>query len=167
MKNNRSKTILISATISLVIAIILFVFSFYLLKNINTKSSILSKEIAQRELERENISQFKKIIKDTEEKHAQIDSFIIENTEVDQFVSALEQEGDKLGVPINIGGVNLSNANQNRLVVLFDADGSFESLTKLLWIIENMPYKIEIKSASLRAGEKNWTLNVNIELAIK
>lgn len=168
MGNKKTKTVFIFSVISMVIAGGLFFMAFYFTKKINKEASALGLELAQRVSERENISQFKKIIKDTEEKHSQVDSFIVDSDNIDKFVGALEAEGDKLGLAVDINGVNISISNQQRLVVIFDATGSFESIMKLVWVIENMPYGIDIKNANIQVGELGaWTLNANLEVVIK
>lgn len=162
----KNTNILLSISITLsVLSLVVFFLVFNIIKNKDKNASDLSIKIQEKITEEENLLQFKNVIKETNEKHQILKSYVVDQGKIDEFVAFLEAQGDAVLVPIDIKNVEISKTDPNILAVLFDGEGAFENIIHLIWVIDNAPYKITLKNIHLTAvPDFKWLFNANIEV---
>lgn len=147
------------------ISVGMFVFAFRVIKHKNQYASALTQTIQQKIIEEENILESKNIIAETKQKHDTLKSFIVDQDKIDEFATYIEAQGDAVGIAVNIRNVEISPMNPNILSLTFDGIGNFEDVTRLLWIIENSPYKISVHNVSMASSvTSKWQVSVKIEV---
>jgi hypothetical protein len=162
---NKNTYILLGASIlSTFVAGGLIFLAYTSIQKKNTQAVVLSQNIQLKLIEQENLTQFKNVIKETNEKHQILKSYIVDQDRIDELVIYLESKGDSLGVPIEIKNVEILNTKANTIAITFDGEGDFGNLMNLVWVIENLPYNVEISSFSVNSDLLGgWKINMKLE----
>lgn len=147
------------------LAVGVFVFTFSVIRNKNQHASALAQTIKENLDKEENILQYTKIIEDTKEKHELLKSYIVNQNQIGEFVTYLENQGIETDVSVKISQVALSLTDPNILIIDLEGEGNFSDTVRLLSRIENAPYKIKIVSVAL-SGLKTvgWQSSIQIEV---
>ena len=140
-------------------------FAFRFISSKNLKAVELSTSIQEKINQQENLTKFKKVIQETNEKNALLKSYIVEQDRIDQLVTFLETKGDSVNVPIQIKNVDVSTTKQNTISLSFDGEGTFANVMNLVWIMENLPYSVNIDSLSISSDSSGkWKLNMKLDV---
>ena len=165
MPQKRTYILLSISIITTVCAALFVFFAFRFISNKNLQAVELSKNIQEKINQEENLTKFKKVIQETNEKNALLKSYIVDQDRIDQLVTYLEAKGDSVGVPIQIKNVDVSTINPNTISLSFDGEGAFSNVMNLVWIMENLPYSVNINSISLSSDASGkWKLNMKLDV---
>lgn len=164
MTNKHTYILLAISIFSTLVAGTLIFFMFISINKKNAEAVILAQKIQIKLIEQENLTQFKHVIKETNEKHQILKSYIVDQERIDELVTYLEAVGDSVGVPIEIKNVEILNTKSNTIAVTFEGEGAFGSLMNLVWVMENLPYNLEINSFSVNSDlVGTWKINIKLE----
>lgn len=112
----------------------------------------------QTEEEQKQFASLEKLALDTAEDRARLESYIVPEQNVIEFLSTLEGVVRARGATPEVRSINTQpHTNQNiveELVVTMGISGSSEKLTQALRAIERMPYQIRIENLSMRGSRE-------------
>ncbi len=164
MTNKRTHILLGVSIASTLVAGGLIFFAFSTINKKNAEAVVLSQKIQEKLTEQENLTKFKNVIKETNQKHEILKSYVVDQNRVDELVTYLEAIGDNVGIAIEIKNVEIPIAKPNTVLVAFDGVGTFGSLMNLVWIIENLPYNVDINSFAISSDSiGGWKMNIKLE----
>lgn len=160
----------------LILSIIFFIFSglvfIFLLREINNKREIsqLAEEKWQTEtLRRENTKALLNSIKIVEPQRLLLDTHFVQSSDIVPFLDTIEKIAKNVGAKTEITSVDIAKDNSS-LIVEINALGSFETIYKLILLLENFPYNLEFISVDIKNLDmdinKNpqWVANFQIKL---
>lgn len=157
--------IFIASIFASIVAVGLFVFTFVVIRNKNQHASALAQTIKENLDKEENIIEYTKIIEDTKEKHELLKSYIVNQNQIGEFATYLENQGAEVGIEVKISQVALSPTDPNILIVDLEGVGNFQNTIRLLSRVENAPYKVKIVGVSLSGLKSSgWQSNIQIEV---
>ncbi|MCC6323915.1 hypothetical protein IT400_03955 [Candidatus Nomurabacteria bacterium] len=165
MPQKRTYILLFISIFTTLIAVGMFLFAYNVIKHKNQYASALAQTIEEKITNEDNVQEFRKVIQDTKQKNELLKSFIVNQQKIDEFVAYLEAQGDIAKVPVNIRNVEISITDPSMLIVTFDGISNFENVIRLIWVIENAPYKINVKNVTFNnIMENKWQINMSIEV---
>lgn len=129
----------------------LYGFAVFMLQNLEIKLS-LEKESAARAqgevLARNNLA---RLIGDTEAERTQLQSYIIEQRDIIDFLTLVEALGRTEGATVSTASLNVTNKSDlfDELTVTIAASGNKEAVLHVLSLLEILPYKSHVQSASV------------------
>ncbi|OGI71357.1 hypothetical protein A3B84_00640 [Candidatus Nomurabacteria bacterium RIFCSPHIGHO2_02_FULL_35_13] len=166
---------------SLTFSIILFVFScfvfLFLYSNINNNKKAL--QLAQEKwqveaMRRENARSLANSIKAIESEKILLETHFIQSSDVVPFLDIIEKLSLEVGAKTEIISVDVKDSSS--LVVEVEALGNFETIYKLVLLLENSPYNLEFvlvdiqnsnpQNVSISKSNKNqqWMATFKIKL---
>jgi hypothetical protein len=161
---------------SLILSIIFFVFfSFvfvFLYKDINNKKEAI--QIAQEKWQteatrRENIKLLIDSVESIKTERTLLDTHFVQSSDVVPFLDTIEGLAKNVGANAEVISVDVVKDNSS-LVVQMSASGSFETIYKLILLLENSPYDLEfilVDIKNLNSSIKKipqWTATFQIKL---
>lgn len=167
---------------SLILSIIFFMISvfvfLFIYKSIvsNKETSQLAREKWQTEFaRRENTKSIADSMKIIESERVSLESHFVWNSNVVPFLDTIEKIAREAGTKADVTSVDPAE-NNSSLEIKMLASGSFETIYKLITLLENSPYNLEFISADLQntnaqnisAGKINkafqWTANLRVRV---
>lgn len=164
---------------SLILSILFFVFScfvfIFLYREVNSNKdmSTLAQEKWQTEaINRDNAKSLINSIKVVAPERALLETHFVQSSDVVPFLDTIEKLSKEAGTKAEVISVDVAKNNPS-LVVEMKAVGTFESIYKLILLLENSPYDLEFVSANIQSSntgysvsKKNsqWTANFQIRL---
>lgn len=158
------KQILIPAIIIAIVSIIIYILFFNNIKEKNKEISIITNEIdiaIQKEIELKSI---KNLIADTEDDREQLETYLIADDKIADFIEEIENLGRYAGADIEIMSVSISDNKYEGKVqdtvsellhLEFKADGKWSSVFRFFALMEKLPFKINISRANLEVIYKD------------
>lgn len=152
----------------------LYSYVFIDIKSKNEHTALLSEEIATMTREQDEIDNLKKTVAFTETKRSDLSTHFVDGSNPAPFLDAIENLGVSSDTVVVITSVEQPKQS-NTLGVSFLATGSFDSIYRLIRLLENLPYKIKIekvflsKKSSPQVDAKipvrqEWTANITFTL---
>jgi len=141
---------------SLILSIIFFLFScfifIFLYGNINKIKKTL--QIAQEQLQvetfqRDNVKSLVNSIKVIEAERTLLENHFIKSSDVVPFLDTIEKLAMNVGVQAEVVSVDLPKDNPS-MIVEMKALGNFESIYKLITLLENSQYETEFVSVNIQ-----------------
>lgn len=158
MNKKKTYTILILTFLFMAVSIIIFTLLFSLIKNKNQNSSLINLEINQKIEDKKNLSNLERTIKDTNSQREILQSYILNEKNIDKFIDWLELNGENMGTEVVVNSVNSIGA-KNALEVSLNINGDFNNVLKFIFFLENSNYKIDIKDLFLSKLKKQENEN--------
>jgi hypothetical protein len=115
------------------------------------------------DLELKNLKVLENFLLDTASQREEIASGFIGEGELINFIEDLEDAGNEWGAQVRVESAAFSDGGEAGSVPSFrlQASGSFQSLFRLMRVLENMPYEIDFQDLSLTKssgdGKDSWT----------
>lgn len=161
MKNIFQKKSLILSVIFFIISCIIFVF-LYTSTNNNKKISQTTQEKWQTEAtQRDNIKFIVRSIKTIAPERDLLETHFVQNSNVVPFLDTIEGLIKKVGFSKSeISSVEVDDAGAS-LFVEMRVVGSFESIYKLVTLLENSSYSLEFVSVDIRSTKIDGLINQN------
>jgi len=151
---------------SLILSIILFVFScfvfVFLYKDINNKKEISQQAQEKWQTEttrRKNTRSLVNSIKVIESERALLETHFVQGSDIVSFLNIIEKLAKEVKVKAEVVSVNITEDNSS-LMVEMKARGNFETIYKLVMLLENSPYSLEFTSVDIQnQNEENVSAN--------
>ena|SRR3989344_8614367 len=163
----------------LILSIIFFIFScfvflfLYKIINDNKKISQLAQEKWQTEdTRKENTKSIINLIKEIEPERILLETHFVQSSDVVPFLNTIEKLAAEVEAKVEVTSVNVENANSS-LMVEMEASGSFETIYKLIMLLENSPYDLEFVLVNIQSlntqdtstkKTSQWTANFKMRL---
>lgn len=151
--------IILSVTILFTI-VSLFVF-FFVLKQIKTKNEnalVAKQHLDEKNLQKKNFSNLERTIQETKEQREILNSYIVQEDQIDKFIGWLETQGEPFSARILVDSVS-HGKKENTLDVSLTTKGSFNSVLLFSYFLESSELKIEIEklflSKLIEEGDKD------------
>lgn len=168
MKTNTLNKIIFS--VILVVTVLIFdIFAITTTNNQIDKIIEIKKEIITESATARNLSDTKKKISELMIIDERINSILIQEDKIVNFISMVEQQSEELGVSIRIQKVDfngfddVNNKQLGELEMNFQVDGTWQQVTNFLNVVESLPYVVNIESLRLSTanieGVVGWTAN--------
>ncbi|KKQ87315.1 MAG: hypothetical protein UT09_C0017G0002 [Parcubacteria group bacterium GW2011_GWF2_38_8] len=145
----------------LLISILFFAFacflSVFLYRNISDNEKTLERIEAEWRTEathREDAEFLIRSIKSAENEKALLEAHFIKNPDIVPFLDLLEDSALEAKAEFEVASVNIME-NSSSLVVEMKASGTFETIYKLLLLLENSPYELEFASVDIQNQNLN------------
>lgn len=171
--------------ILLIMSILAFIVSvtayFIMYKNIVKQGSVTSKAHAELQYQNEMKKHEEDLVQlynNSEKDRQNINSIIISEDKIVDFIEAVENIGKQSGVEITISSINKENKDSkdaklknfnigNTITARVDAKGSFASIMKSLVLLENMPYQVYLNNILITTDATDSVGNGDINVPIK
>jgi hypothetical protein len=167
---------------SLIISIIFFMFSCFIfvslygnINDIKGRSQLAQEKWQTEATQRENAISLVNSIKAIEPERALLETHFIRSSDVVPLLDTIEKLAKEVGTDSEVVSVDVAG-NNSSLVVGMKTSGSFETIYKLIKLLENSPYDLEFTSADIQneniqavSANKNnkagqWTATFKIKL---
>jgi hypothetical protein len=130
------------------IMVILVVCSLFLLfnaiKNKNQQISTETKILQDKINEKNNINMFSAKISEIKDVQDSLNRYLIDPNKIDTFVGYLEEMGSQMGSDVSVEGVEVSPEINNMILFKLSIKGTFQSVSRMIALLENIPYQIDI-----------------------
>ena len=161
---------------SLILSIILFIFfSFvfiFLYKDINNKKEMI--QIAQERWQaeasrRENVKSLLNSVQSIKTERTLLDTHFVQSSDIVPFLDTIEELAKNVGANAEVISVDVAKDNLS-LVVQMSASGSFETIYRLILLLENSPYNLEFVLVDIKNLDSSikkipqWTATFQIKL---
>jgi len=165
MQINYHKKALIFSIIFFAFCCFVFFFVYQKIDSINKNSDKVLTEWQTEASKRDDIKSLNKSIKDIEEQKISLETHFADSADVVLFLNTIEGLGTAVGAKAEVTLVDVSKDEAN-LIVEMKASGTFESVYKLLMLLENSPYELEFNSVDIqKSGDsKIWNASFKIKL---
>ncbi len=155
LTNKKNSFLLFLGLIALAISIFGFIFTLNKVHYTNDEYNKLLDLEAERLSYESTRKQNAPIIKKAESYIPIISSYFASSSDPVAFVERLESIASTTGAKINLGNLNIEENKMGDVPVKFvklsfDASGSWSSIMKTLYVLENMPVKTLVQNVSLR-----------------
>ena len=124
-----------------------FVYFLNIIKNKNEHTSVVLSTLNKKIKDKENINTLEKKFYEIGEIKKKVSSYIVDTAQIDTFVEYLESIGTNNNVNFVVGSVETSKLTKNSVNVKVSIIGSFEDVTRAVFILENSPYYITVNSS--------------------
>jgi len=148
MKDNFEKTPFLFSTLILVLSVFAFL---ALYMKIAENNQVAEQAILDWETEldrREDIKSLERTLKSIEKEKFSFESHFADGSDIVPFLNTIEKSAGAVGADLEITSVD-APGDAEALFLEAKAKGSFESLYKLLSLLENSPYELELHYAYL------------------
>lgn len=160
-----------SIFISLIILIILIVVLFLLYNKIESNKLNYQDKETSWQIESQKRIQIKMLnnsISQIKNERGLLETHFAQSTDVVPFLNNLEETGSKIGARAEVAGVDISKDGKT-LNVELKISGKFESIYKLIMLIENSSYIMDIASVDMskenvKDKNANWKSSIKIKL---
>jgi len=99
-----------------------------------------------------------------EERATDIDklgSFFIEKSSIVDFIEMMEGASREVGVGFQLNSVDVE---KDELPIQFKIDGSWAEVVRMISLVENMPYKLNVDNVNLVNSDDGWTANMSVTI---
>jgi hypothetical protein len=151
MKNKlKTKNILAVVIVLNFILVGAYTYAFYMVKEKNKSASKVSGELEQYLSKEGVINLVKKSVKDTTNEREKLNSYFVSRDDIVKFTKKIESLGEIAGVNLTIMGLRTQGN-----ILFFDISswGSFRNLLHLVSLLENLPFKVDVKKAYIDKAE--------------
>jgi len=172
MQSIFQKKILILSVIFFIFSCFVFIFLYRMVNN-NEEISQLAQEKWQTESTRkENTKSIVNLIKTIEPERALLETHFVQSSDVVPFLNTIEKLAAEVKAKAEVTSVDVENADSS-LMVQMEASGSFETIYKLIMLLENSPYDLEFVLVNIQSlntqdtsakKTSQWTANFKIRL---
>ena len=131
-----------TALILTLIFVGVFIFMFNKLKKENEHASKLSQTLNDHLSEDEGVSSISKVIAEANTKRDMLTSYIVDENQIDKFVTWVEETGDSVKVPIVVSNVSSSPSKKNIISISLKGRGSFSDVVRFVSLVEYSPYQL-------------------------
>jgi len=145
---------------SLILSIIFFIFScfvfLFLYKDINNKKEISQQTQEKWQAEatrRKNARSLVNSIKVIESERTLLETHFVQGSDVVSFLNIIEKLATEVGVKAEVISVDITKDSPS-LIVEMKTLGSFETIYKLIMLLENSPYNLEFVLVNLQNQNK-------------
>ncbi len=145
--NKKTTNLILAISIIILIGLSgLFLFLINVIKNKNKHISAANTTLQEKIEEKDNIKTLEKKIAELGDTHKQVSSYLVDTSSVDIFVEYLERLGDSSNVALFVKSVETPKGEKNKLTFNIEMNGNFPDITKVISILENSPYSLNINS---------------------
>lgn len=148
MSKNKTYTIFALTTIGMFVAVGMFVFMFREIKFKNENTSLMSKRLDKKNMQKNDLVNLSKTIEDTKKQREILGSYIVDEKSIDEFIGWLEERGNLFETNVIVNSVSRLPEG-GRLGVTMTISGSFNSVLNFSSFLENSSYKINIEKLFL------------------
>lgn len=172
MQNNNKKLIILSVLFC-ALCVFAFIFTY---KKINLNNQLAEQSLIDWQNEttrRDEIKLLNKSIKTIQSEKESLEMHFAKSTDVVPFLDTIEKLGTEVGAKAEVVSVNILE-DKSGLLVRMKAIGTFDSVYRLLTLLENSPYELEFVSADINnpgaslsetsEGGTKWTANFELKL---
>ncbi|PIR69051.1 hypothetical protein COX93_00830 [Candidatus Nomurabacteria bacterium CG_4_10_14_0_2_um_filter_30_12] len=149
---------------SLIFSIIFFLFTctifvyLFLIVSKNKEVSEISQEKWQIEtIHRENIKSLVSLVKSVESERSLLETHFVKSSDIVPFLDTIEKLAKNVGVNAEIVSVDIPKDNSS-LVVETKVSGSFETIYKLILLLENSPYELQFVSVNIKGSDTQYII---------
>ena len=177
--NKKTKQIL---AIAILLTLILFLANFFLffyLTKMQKDLQEIKKVLAEKDTKIGNLVALKNNIVETQEEREKIDSYFIKGEEetallLEELEALSEHLNLALTIDLETGGRVFKEGGETRkiLTISIETQGTFQKLVQLLFLVENLPYKISLSQVALERRRESdtkdkipeWTLSLKFDI---
>lgn len=149
MQNNYHKKSLALSIIFFVFFCFVFLFIYKKVDSNNKISEQVSMEWQAEASRRNDIKSLNKSIKVIEKERASLETHFAQSSDIVPFLNTIEKLASQVKVKMEVVSVDILKDNTG-LMVEIKISGIFESIYKLLTLLENSPYELEFISADVQ-----------------
>ena len=154
MKISKTTSTFIFSIITLILAVLIFVFLLKVVENKNKHTSAVYQTLKEKNEEKNKIDLIKKNIDNIKIAQAKVNSYFVDSKYIISFIDYMESLGTENGVVFSVKNVEVLKGSSN-ISVEFIIKGSFSNVMKMIRFIEYSPYKIKFRSLYLNKYSEN------------
>ncbi len=143
MSKNKTYTILSLVSLLMLFSIATFLYLFNEIKVKNENASLMTKTLDKKNIQKKDLVNLERTIKETKKQREVLQSYLLDESKIDEFIGWLEDQGDPVDAKIVVNSVGRTNG-KDAFNVTLTASGSFNSVLNLSYLLENSNYKISI-----------------------
>ena len=128
--------------------------------------SELNLKLAILESEQKSISGLKKFLEEKKTDKDKLDKVFLSDEKIVEFIEELEKLSGAENVEIKIQSALVSEKQKENPVFNFELRGNFENIFRVMALMENLPYQLEIDEAGLtkEGKDKKWKGQFRIKI---
>lgn len=124
--------------------------------NNNIKATQSMQETWQTEAtNRDKAISLSNLIKTIEPERTVLDTHFVQSSDVVPFLNTIEKLAVGVGVKAEVTSVNVTAEDNSSLEIEMKVSGSFESIYKLIMLLENSQYDLQFVSANIQHSDTN------------
>ena len=147
----KNSKILLGAVLMVFILLLVFwAFLFRTIGGLSEEMGLIKGRIIAFDLELKNLKVLENFLSDTGPQREVIASGFVSESELIDFIEDLEGSGRDVGAEVKVESATFSSSGQGSVPSFrLQASGSFDSIFKLMLVLENLPYEIDFEDLSL------------------
>lgn len=149
MKKNHTKLIFYTSIIVTLLAIGAFVVIFKIIINKNEHTSIVLSTLDDKMIKKQNSSALTSRLAEIETIEKTLKGYFVDTAQIDSFIDYLEKLGLGFGTVIKVENFEMSSVDKSILNVEISSKGTFDNMMRVVKLVENAPYQIDVKKVSL------------------
>jgi hypothetical protein len=157
MKSKNTIIMFIIAALATIVAICSFIFVMRIIKKTNENTSVTLVELQEKMKDKENATIFAKKIAEIQALQDSINGHFLDPNKIDKFASYLEEMGASVGVEVLIKNIEVPPKTKNTMLLKLSISGEFQGVMKMIALLENNPYQINITQAYLNKNIEQLT----------
>jgi hypothetical protein len=157
MNGKKIQRIIIFFSVINVLLLGLYGVLYFSIKEKNQKTTEIYSSLYKKASEKEILLSIEKSLASTVDKRKIMETYFVKPAEAVSFIEQIEDLGDYARVEIKLNSVTPPKKKGEVFFLDFSAKGGFENMYRLFSLIDEMPYRVSIKKATLaaQAPEKN------------
>jgi len=144
IKSN-TKKILIYASASTLVGVLLYAGGFYIVKDKVQETSVVVGELEQAKEVLDDIDLVNQSIVNTQKDRDRVEGFFVDEEGIVSFIERIEELGARVGVETTLSNLNVQNNSE--LVFSITTAGSFQDVILFAALLENLPFSLTINKA--------------------
>jgi len=154
MKNHKTTILFYLSIFTAILAVGVFIFFINVIKNKNRHTSAVLTTLEDKINQKENIATLEKKLIELEETRQDIDSHFVNSSQIDSFISYLEELGVDAGAEVEVKSVEIAK-EENTIIGQLSARGTFTNVMEVVNLIEIIPYQIHVTSIYLNKSTES------------
>lgn len=146
----KNSKILLGAVLTVFILLLIFwAFLFRSIGGLSEEIGLIKGRIMTLDLELKNLKVLENFLSDTAPQREEISGGFVSENELIDFIEDLEGAGGNVGTEVKVESATFSGDKEASVPSFrLQASGSFDSLFKLMLVLENLPYEIDFEDLS-------------------
>lgn len=150
-ENEKFKTRLTFLILANLIALAGWALLFYRVESSSRSFLENSRELELKTQEERNLKNLMRLVEETADERAALDSFFVREENVTEFLSQLENLARQVRLSIDL--ISVAKEGENTLLLIFQTRGSFRGTYHFLSLIESLSHRLSFEMVSLKAAD--------------
>ncbi len=136
-----------------------FIFFFRIIQNKNEHTVAVLTTLANKMVEKKNEKEVREKIAEVTAMRDTLISYFVDPNDINSFITYLEDLGPQTDTKVKIENFDINPKTKNTLSVRMSVNGEFSKVMRIILLLENAPYKIQITRTYLNQQSDSSMVN--------